>query len=220
MEAKKILDTTPMDFGCELRREIVSSPRFDVIGDSDEAQEIAELLNSAPDEMEMISAYASDGSYIGSEKTARWLIYELGISPERATPSESVASIGWCEREQKWYGWSHRAIYGFSVHSTVKRGDCGYMAPNAEAFGGQMLDFFCDHEYHSDKSFRPFVDADGVRGVLIEATYTDAVPNENLRGTQYRNFCPYPETWGRGEWVAETLDDAKQMAIDFAESVS
>lgn len=39
-------------------------------------------------------------------------------------------------------------------------------------------------------------------------------------GTKYSNFTPYPEQWGRGEWEALTLEDAKQMAMDFAESVS
>lgn len=32
-------------------------------------------------------------------------------------------------------------------------------------------------------------------------------------------FIPFPEKWGKGEWTAKTLEDAKQMAIDFAESV-
>ena len=30
----------------------------------------------------------------------------------------------------------------------------------------------------------------------------------------------FPDTWGKGEWIAETLEDAKQMAIDFANGVS
>ena len=33
-------------------------------------------------------------------------------------------------------------------------------------------------------------------------------------------FSEYPEKWGKGEWVAKTIDDAKQMAIDFARGVS
>ena len=30
----------------------------------------------------------------------------------------------------------------------------------------------------------------------------------------------YPEKWGKGKWTAKTIEDAKQMAIDFARSVS
>ena len=60
-------------------------------------------------------------------------------------------SIGFSEKEQKWYGWSHRAIYGFGVGSKIKKGDCGYKGK---------------------------------------------------------------------AWTARTLDDAKQMAKDFADEVS
>lgn len=34
-----------------------------------------------------------------------------------------VASIGFSEKEQKWYGWSHRAIYGFGIGYIAKDGD-------------------------------------------------------------------------------------------------
>jgi hypothetical protein len=40
-----------------------------------------------------------------------------GIKPE-------AGSIGFSEKEKKWYGWSHRAIYGFKVGDKVKEGDC------------------------------------------------------------------------------------------------
>ena len=31
------------------------------------------------------------------------------------TMHSDVACIGYSEREQKWYGWSHRAIFGFGI---------------------------------------------------------------------------------------------------------
>ena len=34
-------------------------------------------------------------------------------------------NIGFSEKEQKWYGWSHRAIYGFAVGDVCKQGDVG-----------------------------------------------------------------------------------------------
>lgn len=33
--------------------------------------------------------------------------------------------IGFSEKEQKWYGWSHRAIYGFKIGDKCKDGDLG-----------------------------------------------------------------------------------------------
>lgn len=48
-----------------------------------------------------------------------------GIKKE-TLPGHNVPSIGFSEKEQKWYGWSHRAIYGFGVGSQVKKGHAGY----------------------------------------------------------------------------------------------
>jgi len=223
MKTIKVLEVTPLPFGCELRREIVRSPGFTVIGDLDDpdTREIADLIESAPGDIEWVAAYAPDGGYIGNEAEARRLIEHHGIAPQLAKAHHNVCSIGWCEKEQKWYGWSHRAIYGFGVLSVVKMGDCAYRAPSEDAFGRDMMNFFCDDNgWMIDCRHRPYVNSDGVRGVLIEATYTDKVPNEKLHGTAYSHFQPYPDEFGRGEWVAETLEDAKQMAIDFADGVS
>ena len=34
-------------------------------------------------------------------------------------------SIGFSEKEQKWYGFSHRAIHGFKIGDKCKEGDLG-----------------------------------------------------------------------------------------------
>lgn len=64
------------------------------------------------------------GDYIGSPKDAFFLCRTKGIKPEIRMPDSGGCSIGFCEREQKWYGWSHRAIHGFGVGDSVKEGDC------------------------------------------------------------------------------------------------
>jgi len=38
-------------------------------------------------------------------------------------PTSGVRSIGFAPKTQKWYGWSHRAIAGFTVGDVVKPGD-------------------------------------------------------------------------------------------------
>lgn len=73
---------------------------------------------------EIRCAFTPEGDYIGDPKMARLLITKKGIKPEKANPTHSVCSIGFNEQEQKWYGWSHRAIYGFGVGAVVKEGDC------------------------------------------------------------------------------------------------
>lgn len=163
------------------------------------------------------SAYNDSAEYIGDEKQAKSL-QKMGIEPELISPDHNVCSIGFCDKEQKWYGWSHRAIYGFGIGSKIKKGDCAYQARNKEDFLEQQKNFWGGNEWHKDEKVSEESE-EGVIGALYTDTYTNEVPNESLRGTEYRNFTPYPKSYGRGEWKAETLEDAKQMAVDFANGV-
>lgn len=165
------------------------------------------------------TAVNASGAYIGDEETAKYLCEQRGIAPELATPEHRVCSIGFCETEQKWYGWSHRAIYGFGVGSTVKRGDCGYVPVDWPDFLQYACEFWAD-EYHPETRAERTSDNEGRECAKVTWTYNDQVPNEKLRGTTGGTTMYPPKEWGRGEWTAATLDDAKQMAIDFAEGVS
>jgi len=64
----------------------------------------------------MTACYSKkDDGYIGELKDAKFLCDKMGIAPERSDPSHKVCSIGFCQNDGKWYGWSHRAIHGFKV---------------------------------------------------------------------------------------------------------
>lgn len=117
----------------------------------------------------MKSAYTSAGDYIGNSKDAYRLCRVRGIAPEKSSFGHNVCSIGFSASRQKWYGWSHRAIFGFNIGDSVKEGDC-------TASSGWTEEYLKDH------------------------------PEEN-------KALPVGFT-------AKNLDDAKMMAIAFAESVS
>lgn len=101
---REILSTRKYKAGYEIRTELVT-------------------MEGNPD-TELKSAYTPDGHYIGNSKSAHRLIVKRGIKPELADEKHSVCSIGFSEKEQKWYGWSHRAIYGFGIGDVAKEGDC------------------------------------------------------------------------------------------------
>ncbi len=42
---------------------------------------------------------------------------------EHGIETVGEGSIGFSEKEQKWYGWSHRAIHGFGIGDEVEKGD-------------------------------------------------------------------------------------------------
>jgi len=65
-------------------------------------------------DFEITSAYDLDGRYLGDSAMASMLCVK-GISVFRKTHhSHCVCSIGLDEKRGVWYGWSHRAIVGFS----------------------------------------------------------------------------------------------------------
>jgi len=76
------------------------------------------------DTVESVLAYTVDGKCIGSKEMAHLLVVDCGIVPELATPTSRVCTIGFCKREAKWYGWSHRACYGFEVGDVADEGSC------------------------------------------------------------------------------------------------
>lgn len=69
------------------------------------------------------TCYTPEGWYIGDIQVATDLA-NRGIKPELVNASDTVCSIGFSEKDQKFYGWSHRAMYGFAIGDVVKEGDC------------------------------------------------------------------------------------------------
>jgi len=130
MENRVVLATRKYKAGYEVREELSTTDfHAEVLsyGNEDKAgtDELVKWVNENKDKTVIVkSAYTPNGDYIGSSRNAHYLIVKRGIKPELADPTNNVCSIGFCEREQKWYGWSHRAIFGFGVGDVVKKGDC------------------------------------------------------------------------------------------------
>lgn len=105
---KKVLKTRNYSKdGYEVRTELVDGSQFGC------------------DDFQMRSAYNKNGEYIGMPKDARYICHTMGISPEKAKENHSFCSIGYCSRDNKWYGWSHRAIFGFGIGDKLFLEDYG-----------------------------------------------------------------------------------------------
>lgn len=110
MKVRKVLSVRHFKCGYEVREEVVESP----------------CRGEKP--LLMKSAYTPNGDYIGNPRTAHRLVKLRGIQPVKSKAEHCVCSIGFSVKDEKWYGWSHRAIFGFKVGSTCKKGDCHYIA--------------------------------------------------------------------------------------------
>lgn len=128
---------------------------------------------------------------------------------------ELTHGVGFSPKDNKWYGWSHRAIYGFTIGSTCKKGDCHYRAANIEDEIEAAIAFWSDDVHTNLK-------AEDMGNGEIEVTwdYSNKIPNKSMRGNISGVGWHYKLPFGRGEWTAKTMEDAKQMAIDFNEGVS
>lgn len=201
-----------------------------------ETQEFKNFINSIayigksklPNDNSDIYYSKVDNSYLTRVDMVETLLplFKRGITTEIQSFGEGdVASIGFNKLEKKWYGWSNRAIYGFGIGDRCKIGDCGFIPSNKEEFKKSFYNFWKDSEY--SKGDDKIIETKGkdyynniVEGVLLTYTYNDKVPNKSIRNTKYERFEPYPTKWGKGEWTATTLEEAKQMAIDFSNGVS
>ena len=112
-----------------------------------------------------------------------------------------TSGLGFSTEYQKWYGWSHRALFGFGIGSEVKRGDCAYQPKNFKEWAEDITSFFEYTNYELNNN-----------STKIHITSKDSDLSMDYDVPKSFN--------GKGEWTAKTLEDAKQMAIDFAESVS
>lgn len=173
-------------------------------------------------EFEVKRAYTPSGDYIGTPKNARYLVIKRGLSKLQRGHGESI-QIGFSVPERKWYGWSHRAIYGFGLGSTMKPGDCGYVASTPEELFRSVTDPDEDGWAWQKPERVRIVDEPERRGIEITYPMTHATTRDE-KGLLGGGVEDEPEiqfiACGRGSWTAETMKDAHQMACDFAEEVS
>lgn len=186
-------------------------------------RELVDTSEFGDDEnMEMVNCYSDfSGDWIGDSRTARLLCKKKGIRfIQKTDPDHCVCSIGFNPEEQKWYGWSHRAIFGFGIGSTVKKGDCGYVASTPQALFESITTEDDDGwAWQKPEDVEIIEDGIKIRHKMVKHTSEDPETGE-LLGFVDAGYNYQIIKCGKGEWVAETLEDAKQMAIDFAEGVS
>jgi len=155
-----------------------------------------------------------DNSYItqvGMEDSVKYLA-------EREITDELTHGVGFSPKDKKWYGWSHRAIYGFEIGSECKKGHCHYNGSSLEEQEEDGIRFWTD-EYHENVRCEGVAEENGEKYFDIKWDYINDVPSEKLRNTT-GGCLHHIKPLGRGEWMAKTMEDAKQMAKDFNSGVS
>lgn len=140
--------------------------------------------------------------------------------------------FGFSTHHQAWFGWSHRAIASFKIGSEVKKGDCAYQPLSKEDFIEDIKRFWSIDDGIWEECETPDItcttillsereciseDHDNILGYELKCKTVFKGADRDYESTY---FTPYPDAWGKGEWTAKTLEDARQMAIDFRDDVS
>lgn len=171
---------------------------------------------------------------------------EYGIVPEKRHPNDKTTTIGFSESQQKWYGFAHVSITGFCVIQGFAVGDCvskadtkffahAYIPNTPEGLIEWYQHFYRDIDNTPAQKERRrqhceiLPDRSGIRihpaPVLMEMANSfeelaDAVNQPQSLPMGFYSPGSYVLKCGRGEWTAQTLEDARQMACDFAQNVN
>lgn len=195
--------------------------------------------DEVPMKMHVAYTKCEKNFYLGNLKTAQFITEEMGIT-EQLQPVNGVdgtVAVGFNPTTQQWFGWSHRAIASFEIGTQVAKGDCAFKAANRDDFAAEYLAFWDHGKTHDFKhpttgetvsyDITGVVAHDVVDSVAEDllnprvgiTVTTTCTYSDGRKPLVSEHFKPYPAIWGRGTWTAETLEDAKEMARIFAESV-
>lgn len=122
----------------------------------------------------------------------------------------NCANIGFSERDNKWYHFSPAIIFGFGVGSKMELNMFGFQPKDKNDFA-EVVRKNIENVPHYE-----FISSEIKEDHLIVKFY-NILFNET-KTTPIEEKINYP-TFGKGEWVAENLEQAKEMCIDFAKSV-
>jgi len=89
---------------------------------------------------EMKSGYSLDGDCLGDIKMTNFLTRKMGIRKfEKIDNDHCVCSIGFNPQNNTWYGWSHRAICGFTIGNKIFEEDFGDENTSFKERGTQII---------------------------------------------------------------------------------
>ena len=106
-----------------------------------------------------------------------------------------------------WRAFNNETILAtFQIGSTCKKGDIHFVPSNRKELFEQEVLYWDKHGFEVE-SWQKCNETGGINFVL------------SIKNGQFKKPVEYlakpPKSYGRGEWTAETLEDAKQMCIDY-----
>ena len=159
-----------------------------------------------------------DKSYIihvGLERYIKFLA-------DREITEQLIWGAGFSPKYNTWYGWSSKAIHGFTIGSTCKKGDYHYIPSTVD----ELFDYLTKKNEYGNALYDPenvlkvydFEDVLKIDGGVEIHHKQPSIIGKDYNGNLIvvnTQFIPV----GRGEYTIKTMDEAKQLAIDFSKRV-
>jgi len=172
-------------------------------------------------ELLIVNCYSTfSGDWLGGEDVAKMLCEKYSLTQlQKHEPGHSVCSIGFNVEEQKWYGFSRRAIYGFGIGSEVSKGDYAYTPKTVDELYELITKVDEDgYVWHAKEDVIKLDKSIEIRH--RQAMIVGERDDGSLITKDDDEYYTQVINTGKGHWVAESLEDAKQMAKDFSEGAS
>lgn len=104
----------------------------------------------------------------------------------------------------------------FCTGSKVSKGQDAYVPDTKESFEERALNVWANEKIYDLVNITNKDD----KGFDIECRFSQKVKNEDVRGRIVEHHYDYPEEYGRGEWQANTIEDAMAMAKDYCTNLT
>ena len=178
------------------------------------------------------------------KETNEWVAADFNLEKEfkflldYGIDKELGHGIGFSSKDQLWYGWTHRGITSFGIGTKVKKGDVAYTADNVYELYYDIIQW---NKEYSDFDINRYMIKDNT--VVIEYPMVQCKLGKECPKLKHEvefdanvpyppevkaHECEYVEAesdfrvmkTGKGEWVAKTSEDAKEMALAFKKGIS
>lgn len=178
-------------------------------------EELEKYVISAKGSSAIIAMTDDIDEYIRSkDETLIDFLVHYGINEVYSTRMN--ANYGYSEKMQSWWGWDgkDRGVYRVGTRVTFDNG--AYCPEDAMHLEEYWRKFWTSELYESTT-----ITNRTEEGFVVECRWSSdpsVIANPDARGGLTTHAYKYPKEYGKGAWTAKTLDDAKEMAMDFAKN--
>lgn len=128
-------------------------------------------------------------------------------------------NLGFSSKNQKYYGWSHRAIFGFGIGYKIKKGDVCYVSETIEEEIEHLKSWHSEDSEEINTSISDMNISNSTISFNHITKHKEPSKTDKIQKISY-DLSPLIGTTLSGEFEIRSLEESKEIAIRFAKEVS